>query len=71
MIDAVDDEPGALQSGHYLWPAAPALAQHLVDWYDCDGVVGIGIGDSAVEKEQEEGGGSNREWNIIELGAGW
>jgi predicted nicotinamide N-methyase len=29
-LQFVDDEPGAVQSGHYLWPAAPALAEYLV-----------------------------------------
>ena len=29
-LHVVDDEPGALQSGHYLWPAAPALAKYLI-----------------------------------------
>lgn len=31
VVACVDDTPGAVQSGHYVWPAAPALAQHLVD----------------------------------------
>jgi predicted nicotinamide N-methyase len=30
-LQFVDDEPGAVQSGHYLWPAAPALAEYLVE----------------------------------------
>lgn len=30
-LNIVDEDPGAVQSGHYLWPGAPALAQHLVD----------------------------------------
>lgn len=29
-LESIDDDPGAVQSGHYLWPASPALAQHLV-----------------------------------------
>ena len=33
VIDCVDDDPGAVQSGHYLWPGAPALAQFLVDLF--------------------------------------
>ena len=33
VIDCVDDNPGAVQSGHYLWPGAPALAQFLVDLF--------------------------------------
>ena len=33
-LDSVDDDdPGALQSGHYIWPASPALAQYIVDTY--------------------------------------
>jgi len=27
----IDENPGAVQSGHYVWPAASALARHLVD----------------------------------------
>lgn len=30
-LNIVDEDPGAVQSGHYLWPGAPALAQHLLD----------------------------------------
>jgi predicted nicotinamide N-methyase len=30
-LHVVDDNPGALQSGHYLWPAAPALAEYLME----------------------------------------
>lgn len=30
-LHVVDQDPGAVQSGHYLWPGAPALAQHLID----------------------------------------
>jgi predicted nicotinamide N-methyase len=29
-LHVVDDEPGALQSGHYIWPAAPALSEFLI-----------------------------------------
>jgi predicted nicotinamide N-methyase len=32
-VECIDDIPGALQSGHYIWPASPALAQYLVDTY--------------------------------------
>lgn len=32
-LECIDDTPGALQSGHYIWPASPALAQFLVDTY--------------------------------------
>jgi len=31
VLHAVDDIPGAVQSGHYLWPAAKRLADHLVE----------------------------------------
>eukprot|EP00752_Nemacystus_decipiens_P007599 g6790.t1 len=30
-VQLVDDDPGAVQSGHYVWPAAPALSAYLVD----------------------------------------
>jgi len=29
-LKRADGDPGAIQSGHYLWPAAPALAEHLI-----------------------------------------
>lgn len=29
-IHRIDEEPGALQSGHYLWPAAKLLADYIV-----------------------------------------
>lgn len=32
-LECIDDIPGALQSGHYIWPASPALAQYIVDTY--------------------------------------
>ncbi|CAM9239652.1 unnamed protein product, partial [Ascophyllum nodosum] len=30
-VRLVDANPGAVQSGHYLWPAAPALSAYLVE----------------------------------------
>ena len=35
-LDIADDDPGAVQSGHYLWPAAHLLANYLVQHY-CPG----------------------------------
>ena len=29
-LHVVDEDPGAVQSGHYLWPGAPALAEYLL-----------------------------------------
>jgi predicted nicotinamide N-methyase len=29
-LNVVDQVPGAVQSGHYLWPAAPTLARYLL-----------------------------------------
>jgi predicted nicotinamide N-methyase len=29
----IDDEPGAVQSGHYCWPAAPELGHYIVDTF--------------------------------------
>ena len=44
-LECIDDDPGAVQSGHYVWPASPALAQYLVDTYCCstsnDTTVGV------------------------------
>lgn len=34
QLRVVDDEPGALQSGHYLWPASKILADHFVASHD-------------------------------------
>ncbi|CAM9991141.1 unnamed protein product, partial [Choristocarpus tenellus] len=30
-VYVVDDEAGAVQSGHYMWPASPVLCSYLVD----------------------------------------
>ena len=32
-IHVVDDEPGAIQSGHYLWPASPALCDFVISHF--------------------------------------
>jgi predicted nicotinamide N-methyase len=29
-VSCIDDEPGAVQSGHYLWPAAQFLCEYLI-----------------------------------------
>jgi predicted nicotinamide N-methyase len=29
-LKVVDDEPGGVQSGHYLWPASPALCEYMI-----------------------------------------
>ena len=29
-VRCIEDEPGGIQSGHYVWPAAPHLAEHIV-----------------------------------------
>ena len=33
VLDSADDEPGALQSGQYLWPASQVLAKYFVQTY--------------------------------------
>jgi predicted nicotinamide N-methyase len=33
-VSCIDDEPGAVQSGHYLWPAAEQLCEYLVNVAD-------------------------------------
>lgn len=44
-LSVVDEDPGALQSGHYLWPAAPALVQYLLEEDDSAvSVVELGAG---------------------------
>eukprot|EP00978_Attheya_sp_CCMP212_P024049 scaffold74948_cov49-Attheya_sp.AAC.5 len=30
-LNAIDNDPGAVQSGHYLWPGASSMVQFLVD----------------------------------------
>lgn len=32
-LHVIDDEPGAVQSGHYLWPAAKLLTEYLIHQY--------------------------------------
>lgn len=54
VVESVDDIPGAVQSGHYLWPAANALAQYLVDNYGRRDSVDFSI----------------KSHKVIELGAG-
>ena len=36
LLDCIDDDPGSVQSGHYVWPASPALAQYLLDDYSAN-----------------------------------
>ncbi|GMH50510.1 hypothetical protein TrRE_jg12218 [Triparma retinervis] len=36
-IEAIDDNPGACISGHYLWPASTLMAKHLVENRDVYG----------------------------------
>lgn len=45
----IEQEPGALQSGHYVWPAAPALCNYLINFWEdichsSDNVVELGAG---------------------------
>lgn len=54
-LHVVDDEPGALQSGHYLWPGAPALAEYLVQQHQT-----TTLAKSALQQPR----------NVLELGAG-
>lgn len=55
-LECVDDDPGHVQSGHYLWPASPALAQHLVNEY-CKSQRSMSVWSSYAE-------------TVIELGSG-
>lgn len=40
-LHAADDTPGAVQSGHYLWPAAATLAAYLVEHCSACRVVSV------------------------------
>jgi predicted nicotinamide N-methyase len=47
LLTYAKEEPGALQSGHYVWPAAPALCEYLTrhrDAIPCSNVVELGAG---------------------------
>ena len=47
-VRCVEDEPGGIQSGHYVWPAAPHLAAHIVETRAANtidsGIVELGAG---------------------------
>eukprot|EP00592_Proboscia_alata_P001190 CAMPEP_0194370044 /NCGR_PEP_ID=MMETSP0174-20130528/18392_1 /TAXON_ID=216777 /ORGANISM="Proboscia alata, Strain PI-D3" /LENGTH=312 /DNA_ID=CAMNT_0039147327 /DNA_START=15 /DNA_END=953 /DNA_ORIENTATION=- len=60
QVQSIDDDPGAVQSGHYLWPAAPVLAQHLVDMFGC----------SSAKEDAERSLVKESVHNVLELGAG-
>ncbi|KAG7374038.1 lysine methyltransferase [Nitzschia inconspicua] len=53
-ISCIDDNPGTVQSGHYLWPAAESLCEYLMR--------------ASGEKNDKPFSGSVR--SILELGAG-
>eukprot|EP00615_Pteridomonas_danica_P008387 CAMPEP_0114352912 /NCGR_PEP_ID=MMETSP0101-20121206/18287_1 /TAXON_ID=38822 ORGANISM="Pteridomonas danica, Strain PT" /NCGR_SAMPLE_ID=MMETSP0101 /ASSEMBLY_ACC=CAM_ASM_000211 /LENGTH=397 /DNA_ID=CAMNT_0001493521 /DNA_START=23 /DNA_END=1216 /DNA_ORIENTATION=+ len=38
----IDDDPGAVQSGHYIWPAASALSNHILSSLSDDEVASLG-----------------------------
>eukprot|EP01036_Dinobryon_divergens_P045029 gene45029-60118_t len=43
----IDSEPGHIQSGQYLWPAAQSLSQYLIDnWLalESDVIIELGAG---------------------------
>ncbi|OWZ23795.1 Nicotinamide N-methyltransferase [Phytophthora megakarya] len=47
LLTYAKEEPGALQSGHYVWPAAPALCEYLTQHRDAipsSNVVELGAG---------------------------
>jgi len=65
-LHVVDDEPGAVQSGHYLWPAAPALCEYLVK--NAATIRTPAKLDGAEEDLLASGNGKLR--SVVELGAG-
>jgi len=64
-LHVVDDEPGALQSGHYLWPAAPALAEYLMQVAPLLQTQPASLSSSSLQLP-----GFSNPRNVLELGAG-
>jgi len=60
QVQSIDDDPGAVQSGHYLWPGAPVLAQYLVDIFS----------DTSAKEGTERCLSNKSVQNVLELGAG-
>jgi Lysine methyltransferase len=54
-LNVADDSPGAVQSGHYLWPAAALLCDYLVAEYESSDTAAVPL---------------NAPVSIVELGAG-
>ncbi|CAM9313482.1 unnamed protein product, partial [Pylaiella littoralis] len=63
-VRLVDDDPGAVQSGHYVWPAAPALSAYLVDRQQA--LLPRGRG----RRRGGNGNGNGNGSRVLELGAG-
>lgn len=53
-ISCIEQEPGAVQSGHYIWPAAPGLVEYVVDHWDHETILP----------------NTSSLTNVVELGAG-
>lgn len=68
-LSSIDDIPGALQSGHYLWPAASGLAQYLVNAILGNHNIAAGVKESRLELLLPLLDGKDP-LAVIELGAG-
>ena len=66
-VQAIDDEPGALQSGHYLWPAATLLAEYLVEHPLYPNEITSPTASSTPEKTKTK---KQAVQSVVELGAG-
>ena len=70
-LHVADDHPGAVQSGHYLWPAARLLSDYLIQQYRTNDV--NEAGENTVDRLQLHNNNNNNNNNIttvMELGAG-
>jgi len=63
-LECIDDNPGAVQSGHYLWPASSSLSQYIVDIYSTLHEVSCHFNDSQIIMP------ARSIQSMVELGAG-
>jgi hypothetical protein len=67
-LNAIDNDPGAVQSGHYLWPGASSMVQFLVDtMYSSDISTSANVDSFSKSREILS---SLSVGSILELGAG-
>ncbi|KAL3894680.1 MAG: hypothetical protein SGARI_007664, partial [Bacillariaceae sp.] len=69
-VSCIDDEPGAVQSGHYQWPAAEQLCKYLIQ--NADGESNTATSERSTSSDTTTNVSSNtpKIRGILELGAG-